>query len=73
MADQHAWKVTATPELNVGYFRATKNPVAVTREVGDGLLVDYDAAGAVVGVETLTLDEHLAPSVLALLTGRAPA
>lgn len=61
MTDQHAWQVTATPELNVGYVHVTDHPVALTRELGDGLLVDYDADGAVIGVETLTLDQHVSP------------
>jgi uncharacterized protein YuzE len=73
MGEQHAWQVTADPELNVGYLRVTEHDVAVTREVGDGLLVDYDADGALIGVETLTLDQHISPTVLALLTGKTPA
>ncbi|WIE81392.1 DUF2283 domain-containing protein [Curtobacterium sp. MCSS17_016] len=73
MGEQTTLTVTVTPDLGVGYFRLTDHDVAVTRDVGGGLLVDYDAVGAVVGVETLTLDEHISPTVLALLTTKKPA
>jgi uncharacterized protein YuzE len=71
MGEQTTVTVTVTPDLNVGYFRLTDSPVAVTRDIGDGILVDYDEAGAVIGVETLTLADHLSPTVLTLLTGKA--
>lgn len=73
MGEQTTLTVTVTPDLGVGYFRLTDRPAAVTRDAGDGLIVDYDEAGAVIGVETLTLGEHLSPAVLAHLTGKAPA
>ncbi len=67
MGEQTTAAMSVTPGLNVGYFRLTDGDVANTREVDGGLLVDYDAAGAVIGVETLTLDQHLSPALLAYL------
>ena len=44
-----------TCDLSVGalYFELTDEPIASQRVVDDGLIVDYDAAGGVVGMEAL--------------------
>jgi uncharacterized protein YuzE len=47
------------PQVDALYLRISEEKVMDTREIEEGVMIDYDAAGAVVGVEILDASEHL--------------
>jgi uncharacterized protein YuzE len=46
-------------EAGAGYISLSKSPVASTKPLGGGVLVDLDAEGNVIGIEVLSLDINL--------------
>lgn len=48
-------KITYDPEVDAMYIQWSDQPVANTREMPDGTVVDYDAQGQPVGVELLNV------------------
>ena len=57
-------KVTYDAEANAAYIRFSPGPVTESEEVSAGIVLDYDAAGRIVGMEVLDARAHLPPEVL---------
>jgi uncharacterized protein YuzE len=47
------------PSCDAAYVRVRSGPVARTEKLTDGVLIDYDAAGAILGIELLDVQEKL--------------
>lgn len=52
-------------EANAAYIRFSPEKVAESEEVSDGIVLDYDADGHIVGMEVLDARAHLSPELLA--------
>ena len=52
------------PEANAAYIRLSPEPVEESEEVSDGIVLDYDAHGRLVGLEVLDARSHLPPDLL---------
>ncbi|MDO9337318.1 MAG: DUF2283 domain-containing protein [Caulobacter sp.] len=46
-------------EVNAAYLRFSSAPVIESEEVSDGVVIDYDAEGRMVGMEVLNARQHL--------------
>ncbi|MEP9397756.1 DUF2283 domain-containing protein [Mesorhizobium sp. KR2-14] len=57
-------KVEYDAEANAAYIRFSSEPVQDSEEVSQGIVLDYDAEGRIVGMEVLGAREHLPPAVL---------
>ncbi len=44
-------------ESDALYFRISEDPIEESEEIKNGLIVDYDASGKVVGIEILNIKE----------------
>ncbi len=44
-------------ESDALYFRISEDPIEESEEINNGLIVDYDASGKVVGIEILNIKE----------------
>lgn len=73
---------TQNDEGDILYVQLSDEPIAKTREYGDECLVDFDAAGGIVGAEFIMIDEQFdltqipsaelfEPAVKAFLASRA--
>jgi uncharacterized protein YuzE len=51
-------------EANAAYIRLSPEPVEESEEVADGIVLDFDAAGRLVGLEVLDARAHLPPDLL---------
>ena len=51
----NAYSIEIDAEADAGYVHVTQAPVARTYEVADGIIVDFDVTGDMVGVEVLAL------------------
>lgn len=54
-------------ENDVLYFRIDEAEVVESEEVEPGIILDFDAAGRVVGIEILALSTRTAPEQLRIL------
>jgi uncharacterized protein YuzE len=52
---QETYQIEIDEEADAAYVRVTQGAIASTREVADGILVDFDAEDRMVGVEVLGL------------------
>ena len=52
------------PEADAAYIRFSPEPVQESEEVSDGIVLDYDADGRIVGMEVLDARAHLSPELL---------
>ncbi len=52
------------PEANAAYIRFSPTPVEESEEVSEGIVIDFDAEGRVVGFEFLDARAHLPPDLL---------
>jgi uncharacterized protein YuzE len=51
------------PEADAAYLRFSSEAILESEEVSDGIILDYDNDGRIVGMEVLDARRHL-PSVL---------
>lgn len=51
-------------EANAAYIRLSPEPVEESEEVSDGIVLDYDADGRIVGMEIMDARAHLSPELL---------
>jgi uncharacterized protein YuzE len=54
-----AMKTTYDAETDALYVRFADSPVAESEEVADGVVLDFDIAGKIVGFEFLEARKHL--------------
>jgi len=52
------------PEANAAYIRFSPQAVEESEEVSDGIVIDFDAEGRIVGLEVLDARAHLPPDLL---------
>ena len=52
------------PEANAAYIRLSPLPVEESEEVAEGIVIDFDAEGRIVGLEVLDARTHLPPDLL---------
>jgi uncharacterized protein YuzE len=52
------------PDANAAYIRFSPQPVEESEEVADGIVIDFDASGRIVGLEVLDARAHLPPDLL---------
>lgn len=57
-------KLHYDPEANAAYIRFSFEEIEESEEVSAGIILDYDAAGHIVGMEVLSAREHLPPAML---------
>jgi uncharacterized protein YuzE len=60
-------KLTVDKESDALYLRLDEAAVVESEEVQPGVVLDYDAAGNMVGVEILNLSKRAAPERLRVL------
>jgi uncharacterized protein YuzE len=53
------------PEADAAYLRFSSESILESEEVSDGIILDYDSDGHIVGMEVLNARHHLPPAVLA--------
>ncbi len=63
-------KVSYDPHADAVYLRFAKGKVARTEEVRDGIIVDYDEAGRIAGIEILHASQTLPDTALKDLSAR---
>ena len=51
-------KVEYDPEADAAYISFMKGKVAETREISEGVNIDYDASGRVLGIEVLSVQRR---------------
>ncbi|MFD2647884.1 DUF2283 domain-containing protein [Devosia albogilva] len=56
--------VTYDADADAAYIRLSLEPVEASEEVSDGIVLDYDAEGRIVGMEVLDARTHLSPQLL---------
>lgn len=56
--------VTYDAEADAAYIRFSPGTVAESEEVSDGIVLDYDADGRILGMEVLQARTHLSPDLL---------
>jgi uncharacterized protein YuzE len=56
--------VTYDPDADAAYIRFSPEAVQDSEEVSDGIVLDYDAEGRIVGMEVLDARAHLSPDLL---------
>ena len=56
--------VTYDAEADAAYIRLSPAMVAESEEVSDGIVLDYDADGRILGMEVLRARTHLSPDLL---------
>ena len=59
-------------ESNALYFRLSENKIEESEEVAKGVVVDYDKAGKVVGLEVLNLKERFSLEELSNINVELP-
>jgi len=65
-------RVKVDMESDALYFRLCEEPVEESEEVASGIILDYDRAGNVVGIEILGIKGRFPPGELAQLTVELP-
>jgi uncharacterized protein YuzE len=58
-------KLSYDGESDAFFVRFADDPIVDSEEVRPGLILDFDAAGKIVGIEVLDAREQLAPEALA--------
>jgi len=56
--------VTYDAEADAAYIRFSPGQVIESEEVSDGIVLDYDADGRILGMEVLRARTHLSPDLL---------
>jgi uncharacterized protein YuzE len=56
---RETYQIEIGEEADAAYVRVLDRPIVDTREVGDGIVVDFDAGDGIVGVEVLGLRERV--------------
>jgi uncharacterized protein YuzE len=56
--------VTYDAEVDAAYIRFSSQKVRESEEVAQGIVLDYDAEGRIVGMEVLEAKRHLSSDVL---------
>ncbi|HEY9056483.1 MAG TPA: DUF2283 domain-containing protein [Aurantimonas sp.] len=51
-------------ESDAAYIRFSPEPVIESEEVSDGVVLDYDTDGRIVGMEVMEASRHLSPTIL---------
>ena len=54
-------------EKDALYFRLDETKIVESEEVEAGIILDYDAAGLVIGIEILNLSARIDPAKLSIL------
>lgn len=49
---------------NAAYIRFSSETILESEEVSEGIVLDYDAQGHIVGMEVLDARQHLSPKTL---------
>jgi uncharacterized protein YuzE len=57
-------KVEYAAAANAAYIRFSTEAVLESEEVAEGIVLDYDTDGRIVGMEVLDARQHLPPAVL---------
>jgi uncharacterized protein YuzE len=57
-------KVEYDAAANAAYIRFSTETVLESEEVAEGIVLDYDTDGRIVGMEVLDARQHLPPAVL---------
>ncbi|NGO55178.1 DUF2283 domain-containing protein [Mesorhizobium camelthorni] len=57
-------KVEYDEAANAAYIRFSTEAVLESEEVAEGIVLDYDTDGRIVGMEVLDARRHLPPAVL---------
>ena len=52
------------PEADAAYVRFSPERVEESEEVADGIVLDYDSDGRIVGIEVMDARRHLSPELL---------
>ena len=52
------------PASNAAYIRFSPEPVEESEEVSDGIVLDHDAEGRIVGLDVMDARAHLPPDLL---------
>ena len=65
-------KLTVDPEADALYLTLKEGKVARTKELADGIIIDVDEAGALLGIEVLWLSDRVAPEMPANLNIELP-
>ena len=67
---QETYQIEIDEEADAAYVRVAEGAVASTREVADGILVDFDAEDRMLGVEVLGLRDRVGEGdTISYLTG----
>ncbi len=56
--------VTYDSDANAAYIRLSNEVILESEEVSDGIVLDYDAEGKIVGLEILDARKHLTSATL---------
>lgn len=56
--------LTYDKDANAAYLRFSDATIVESEEVSEGIVLDYDAEGRIVGLEVLDADRHLPPETL---------
>ncbi|WP_108396822.1 DUF2283 domain-containing protein [Devosia submarina] len=57
-------QVTYDSAANAAYIRFSPEKVQESEEVSEGIVLDFDAEGRIVGMEVLDARAHLSPDLL---------
>lgn len=55
-------KLEFDPQADAAYLEISDSEVETTRQIEPGILVDYDAAELIVGIEVLSISKRAMPS-----------
>ncbi|HEY0918165.1 DUF2283 domain-containing protein [Devosia sp.] len=52
------------PEADAAYIRFSPERVEESEQLADGIVLDYDSKGRIVGIEVMDARRHLSPELL---------
>jgi uncharacterized protein YuzE len=55
-------KLEFDPQADAAYLEISDAEVETTRQIEPGIMVDYDAAGHIVGIEVLSVSKRAVPT-----------
>lgn len=61
-------RITCDEEIDAVYIRLKETPYYESDEIKEGLLLDYDKQGNLLGIEILDASEYLSPEELGTLS-----
>jgi len=61
-------RITYDEEVNALYIRLKETPYYESDEIKEGLILDYDKEGNLIGIEILDATEYLLPEELSTLS-----